>query len=78
MTDHPEIPGVHIDRTPPTPTELRAYARQALQLSTMAQTRSSQTALLSVAEEFMGRAALLDAPVIVVAAADDPTLKREG
>ncbi len=70
MIDHREIPGVHIDRAPPTSAELRAYAQQALQLSMTVQSESSRASLLSVAQEFLSRADLLDSAVVMVTPGD--------
>jgi len=73
MTEQPEIPAELIDRTPPSADELRNYAQQALQLAAIVQNKSSQAALLSVARELAARAALLEAPVVVIAPTDRPT-----
>jgi hypothetical protein len=73
MTEHPEIPGVHIDSAPATPEELRAYAQQALQLSTIVHSASSRASLLSVAQEFLSRADLLDSAVVMITPGDAAT-----
>lgn len=72
MTEHPEMPGVRIDKTPPSAEELRKYAQQALSLATIVPDAGSQAALVSMAQEMMKRAALLDAALVVVPPADTP------